>query len=870
MRQWGFWIFGVFLLFSSHVWSLNVVTKRLDNGLTVVLVQDPSSALVSVRTFVKTGSIDEAPYLGSGLSHYLEHLVAGGSTSKRSEDEYKRLIANLGGAYNAYTTLDHTSYFINTVPEEISTAINMVYEWMFFCDFNDKEYTREREVITREIEKDNANVGRQFYQLSSDNFYKISPLRYPVIGYLDNFKKVTREQLLDYYHSRYVPSNMVLVVGGAFDADQVMAQIQSTFGAISRSSSPLHLYTPEPLPFTTRFLEGVGDTSVTYLSFRFPTVDLFSPDLYPLDLLEFILSNGEDSILHRRLVEDTQLAYSVRASSYTPSTSTGYFEISLEIDLANRDRVQVELFRIINDIRNGHLDKHLVARAKKQKISEDIFSISTIDDKVSRFGLGVVYGHSAHFFEDYLTHFKAVNLSDVERVAKKFLNADRMVVTMMTPKDAVISSPSMVVSAMEPFQASLKLVTLSNGVRVILEHNTALPKVFSKIFVTGGIRSDRSESQGVASMVADLLGKGSTQYSKKQIRSLIEDQGADLSASLGNNTLYYGLEALSDDFKTLFPVFLETFLEAKFDLDDIEETRRQMLKSIASRQDDWMRYAMYRFKQAFYHGHPYGQSFLGETDTVSKLTLKDVTDYYHSLLTSSDIVVSVVGVFDEKEVLEKLEAAFSNFTPKKDAFGHFDRSLHTQPSAQVFQIPQDVVGVLIGYDGLDYSNPKDIVTLDLMDTVLSGANYPGGRFHYLLRDKGYVYMVHASSQVGIERGHYLIYALTNRNSNEDVKRIIFDQIRDLQTKPISDVEFNEAISQLRYTYKDQVEALESRGSLCVTDELYGLGYRYNLGQSELLLSQVTKADIQKMANRILVNPQVFDFIGVAPVDSLLR
>jgi zinc protease len=78
---------------SGFIWSSEMVTKRLDNGLTVVIINDPSASLVSVRTFVRAGSIDEAPHLGSGLSHYLEHIVAGGSTEIRPESEYKRVIA---------------------------------------------------------------------------------------------------------------------------------------------------------------------------------------------------------------------------------------------------------------------------------------------------------------------------------------------------------------------------------------------------------------------------------------------------------------------------------------------------------------------------------------------------------------------------------------------------------------------------------------------------------------------------------------------------------------------------------------------------------------------------------------------------------
>ena len=142
----------------------------LKNGLKVYLIVDPSSSLVAARTYVRAGSIDEAPLLGSGLSHYLEHLVAGGSTFVRSEDEYKDQIAHLGGAFNAYTTTDHTCYYINTTPVYTDEAIKMLDEWMFSNQFSAKEFDRERSVIMKEIEKSDASLGRKFYQLSLDNF----------------------------------------------------------------------------------------------------------------------------------------------------------------------------------------------------------------------------------------------------------------------------------------------------------------------------------------------------------------------------------------------------------------------------------------------------------------------------------------------------------------------------------------------------------------------------------------------------------------------------------------------------------------------------------------------------------------------------
>ena len=102
------------------VLSINIIAfseptvTRLTNGVTVVTIEDPSATITSSYVFVRTGSLFESPWIGSGVSHFLEHLVAGGTTSFRPESDYRQLIDSLGGVSNAYTTFDHTAYYINS------------------------------------------------------------------------------------------------------------------------------------------------------------------------------------------------------------------------------------------------------------------------------------------------------------------------------------------------------------------------------------------------------------------------------------------------------------------------------------------------------------------------------------------------------------------------------------------------------------------------------------------------------------------------------------------------------------------------------------------------------------------------------------
>src|SRR5215468_1702737 len=94
-----------------------VAQATLDNGLTVLIEENHANPVVSVRVFVRTGSIYEQEYLGSGISHFFEHIIHGGTTSTRSETESRRLLEAIGNNSNAYTTVDHTAYYINTTTE---------------------------------------------------------------------------------------------------------------------------------------------------------------------------------------------------------------------------------------------------------------------------------------------------------------------------------------------------------------------------------------------------------------------------------------------------------------------------------------------------------------------------------------------------------------------------------------------------------------------------------------------------------------------------------------------------------------------------------------------------------------------------------
>jgi zinc protease len=854
-------IFILILINQSYIMcKQNITEHTLSNGLTVFLVNDPNASLVSVRTFIRAGSIEEGDYLGSGISHYLEHIVAGGTTAKRTEDEYKTAISMIGGAFNAYTTTDHTCYYINTVSKDIYEAVNLLYEWMFFCTFDKKEFNRERKVIIKEIEKNNASISRQFYQLCQTNFYKYNPIRLPVIGYLENFKALKDADLINYYKERYVPSNMVLVIGGNFDDEKVFQQVKNTFGSIPEYAPPSSTIFNEPPPFSTRLSEKEGETNVTHFSIRFASIDLFSPDLYSLDLLEFVLGNGEESLLYKKLVEEKKLAYDISCSSFTPSETTGFFDISMEIDYENLEAAKTEVFKIIDDIKNGNLKANFIERAKKQKLAEDILSITTIEDKVSRIGQSYIYANTPDFYDHYVKSFKKITKNNVVNVAKEYLNFDRVVLTVLKPKEKEKNIANNKDNK-NSFQNKPKIINLDNGIRVLLYEERSLPRTYAKVFVLGGLRAETIEKNGIGHLTAELLGKGSEKYSKEDIQIKIEDNGAHLSASLGNNTLYYSLDCLSDDINELLPILFHSFLKPKFHKDDLDEIKRKTFQWIKQRKDDWYGYCKYQFNKMFFESHPNSLSPIGELDTVKAISLKDIYDYYNKLINTNSMVVSIYGDFDEKKVLDIINSNFKDLqknTQASEFLKPLKRKLHNQSTEQDFSIAQDVGAVFVAFDAETFHRVFEGLQLDLLDSVLSGMSYPGGRLHNILRGKGLVYVVHGINLSGLEKGYYLIYALTSKDNIEKVKNIILEEIEEVKNKPISDKEFQQALAQLNFYYKDRIASIDSLSIVSSADELYNRGFDHYT-KIDRYIKLLTKDSIQKTAKQYLKYPQIYIF-----------
>ena len=307
----------------------------------ILLVESHKAPVVAVQMWVKTGSADEKRG-EEGISHFIEHLVFKG-TRKYGVGEIARTIEGSGGELNAYTTFDHTVFHVTMSKEDLAVGLDCISEMMGFPRFDTVEIDREREVVLEEIKRSFDNPHSIASQQLFSTVYTKHPYGIPVIGYSKNIKKVKSKTLLDYYHRRYVPSNMALVVAGDFNKQELKEQIAKYYGefkpyrlkTIKRSkdakNAKMHVDYRK-----TEFQEATMN-----IAFKAPKAD--HPDVAALDVLALVVGQGDSSRFVRKMRLENSLVTSVSAGSFTP-LDEGLFAFTFQFKPEKFDAIKETVF----------------------------------------------------------------------------------------------------------------------------------------------------------------------------------------------------------------------------------------------------------------------------------------------------------------------------------------------------------------------------------------------------------------------------------------------------------------------------------------------------------------------------------------------
>ncbi len=420
------------LIFPAITFALEVREHRLENGLKILIIETHKAPVATFQVWYRTGSKDE-PAGKSGLSHLLEHMMFKG-TPLYGPSVFSKIIQKNGGTDNAYTTKDYTVYFELFSSDRIKLAIDLEADRMQNLTLDEREVLSERSVVMEErrlrYEDDPQN---SLFEEIVAAAYKVHPYQRPVIGWMSDLQSIERDDVLNFYKDHYSPSNAVIVIVGDVWADQIIGDVQKSFGHIRSGSSKKDIATSEPDQRGERRILLRREAELPYLLFAYHTPNFPHEDSYALNVLSLILSGGKSSRLYKSLVYEKKIALDAD-TDYDGFNKDPYLFFLDATVSPGKDIKDVEevLCAEIEQIKKNPPSEREVQKAKNQIEASFIMEQDSIYLEAMKYGLFEMLG-DWRLIDSYLEGIRKVTPEDITRVTRKYFQQDNRTVGLLIP-----------------------------------------------------------------------------------------------------------------------------------------------------------------------------------------------------------------------------------------------------------------------------------------------------------------------------------------------------------------------------------------------------------------------------------------------------
>jgi zinc protease len=482
-------------------------------------------------------------------------------TTSRAPGVIASEVQDQGGYINAYTSHDRTVYWIDVPAKGAAKAVDILADAMMNATLPPGEYSKEQDVIRREFAMGYDNPDRTASLLLFRTAFHTSPFKEPVIGHLDIYNKLTREDVLAYYKRRYVPNNLCFVVVGDVNALEIRDQLGAFFEKYPRGALEPVPVAEEPPQLGRIDGRDTFPTALSRLNIAWRAPGATSPDAPAAEVLAAILASGNSSILNTEIREKRGLVHQVGGGLYTLTPREGLIYVGAVADPSRREAAEREILSQVNQIAQNGVGESQLEKAKKGILSEHYQGLSTMRGRASDYGGGWLLTGNPEFGKRYLESIGKVSVQDVRKVASKYLTQEGLIVTSLDP-----STPSGIkeTAAIQPPAGDIQKSVLPNGLRVLVHRDDRLPLVSLTAVFRGGLLAESPEKNGLSQLLASTLTKGTRTRTAQDIAETIERVGGSIGAAAGNNTISVSVEVMKEDFALGMEILSDVISNATF------------------------------------------------------------------------------------------------------------------------------------------------------------------------------------------------------------------------------------------------------------------------------------------------------------------
>jgi zinc protease len=857
-------IFSILLIITT-LSAADIMQKTLPNGMQIVVKENRLNESVGFYCFVKTGSNNEGRFLGAGISHYLEHIVSSGSTTYRTEEDYQKLSQEMGALVNAYTSNVITAYHIEVGKQYEDQALEVISEQLTSCLCDSFEVAREKQVILKEIVMRSTPPMSKVYQMHNELVYPNSNSHYPVIGYPELFKTITRDELQEYYKERYAPNNMIFVVVGDFQAKEMLEKVEASFKDFKRRQfQPAYLPPENPRAGTIEYVREFDiEQPMVFMTTILPSANY--TDAPSLSTALEILFSKRKSPIQYKLVEELDLVnYIYAGADGTANSPEGTIDIVFEAKDPTRIK---EIIQIIDDeiekfSQNGFTQEQIEGVINRKK-ADRLLTTPSVGRDANVIGWSLLRYGVTDYYPIYMEILESLSPTDLEAALADYLVPKNRVVFYALPlgtKDIIESQDQIIAE-----KSDVKKMDINKNLTLLYKKNTEKPFVQGVIYLPITTDYETIENSSSISFMMNLMFSGSKKYDPMDLTEWFEDHAVDFDISINSQGTYIEFKCLKADYPILEEILIDafnnpTFEESEINLakDQTEANYKRSLSRATTLHYDFLSASLYPETK-------FGLSREAKKNIVMDLTRKDLKNLHKTYFNSPNAIIAFVGDLTEKEAKTFAENLADHIPNKKIIVDQIHLSTPELNANFLNEYKFEQVNVNLNMIAPNMTE-TDFKAMSVINLLCNGAR---GRIHIALRgENDLAYYGYSNYTYSDHNGYFRLTSQTSIDKKDELVSVLKGELTKLKTIPVTMEEIALAIEENQKMMNAYLN--DNRLPYYITRfEAIGLGYDF-LDKSAEILQEVTPEDIMRVANKYFKNIAVIVSEPSADVELIVE
>ncbi len=883
---------------------------RLPNGLTLIVHEDHSDPIVHVEVTYHVGSARESAGK-SGFAHFFEHMMFQGSVNVKDEEHFK-IVQSAGGQMNGTTNRDRTNYFETMPSNYLETGLWLEADRMGYLldSVTQKKFEVQRSTVKNEKGQrvDNVPYGKTDEIKDQTLYPDRHPYSWPVIGYLEDLDAVDVNDLKNFFMRWYGPNNACLVVAGDVNPAEVVKLAEKYFNPIPRGAEVKSMRI-EPVRLPDNKYANYGDNVFLPLyQVVYPSVKSYHPDEPALDMLAFVLSNGNNSIFYKNFIKTEK---AVQAQIYNRTEElAGEFTIQMVMFPDGETDAETLMKSTLDDFEKTGVSDDDLNRAKGQYETQIISSNQSIASRAAIMSQLWYLGKNNFNLSDELARYSKVTKEDIMRVFRQYVKGKNYTMINVFPKktnaaaggkeETKAATSSGVRSSTELEYKGLSYTTpkdnfnrnirptvsdgkttavpeyysenWDNGLKVIGSKSTESPIITILLTMKGGnVAAGDANKTGLASLTANMMSRATQNYTTEAFENEMDKIGASINFFANKNSTIAQITCLKKNLNKTLQLFEEKLLRPKFVQEDFKIDQSQAYQSINSRKTDATYNADLAFNKLVYGKTIYAEPTDGTLKSIKSLSLKDVQNYYTQFYAPDYATLTIVGDVSKEDILPQL--TFMKNWQKKNVKMPVIPNF-AQPAAtnkQIFLVDKYKAAqseIRIGNLGMKYDwNDKYFKSV--------AANFPlGGSFNSRLNlnlreDKGFTYGIRSGmTSFKDYQGTFLISTSVRTSSTDSSMKEIMSEVNGIRDNGITDDEMKFMKSAIVQSDVLKYETNGQKAGFLNRLVEYDMPSDY-VKQQKNIINSLTKEELN-LLNKENLNPDRMIYMIVGDKDKIQK